>query len=191
MNRFFIIMMATLSLGTLATAEPITQTFFFDFEDITVNTVPEVPFVMGTSPNELTFDGQAFAGTTGTPELYHSGTSAWMILPDNGIGTIEFESAAAVVEFYLTTANGASRPAVVTSFDDEDTQLQRLVLPGNRGFTLVSLLGEIRRVEIENFYTSAASIDDLGFTPVVPIPEPSTAVLFTVGLGLMFWKRAA
>jgi len=145
-------------------AAPQDQDVFTDFEGITATTV-----VIGTGNVTATFTN-GFSATAGIPELYTSGIFGWMVDPGN-TGEIQFETNAAIVEFFARTRSIADGPSVVTAFDSLDQVVDSVTLNVGDPFQLVSMTGSIARIEFANNATAGCvdcmnSIDDFGFSPV-------------------------
>lgn len=177
-----------MSMCSIAIAAPQDQDVFEDFEGISPNTAVGDPITLGTTPNAATLAGDAFAGVVGQGVLYHSGVRSWMVV-ENGTGTIDFETNAATVEFFIRTHPTADGDTVVTAFDDSDTAIGPPITivkgttdpsdPLGKGFFLVQLTGNIDRIEIQNLATNVMNgIDDLGYSV---IPEPATLGLLLLG----------
>ena len=64
------------------TAMPQDLDFFTNFEDVIPNTVPGEIIVVGVSPTTANLGGDAFGGRANIRRLYHSGSRAWMVLPN-------------------------------------------------------------------------------------------------------------
>ena len=141
---------------------PEEQDVFTDFE-----TIDATEFSIGTGDVTATFTG-GFSGVAGILELYRSGTHAWMVR-ENNTGEIQFETNAAIVEFYARTLSTANGTSVLTAFDSQGQILDSVTLNPGDPFQLVSFTGSIARIEFVNNATCANcmnSIDDFGFSPV-------------------------
>lgn len=166
--------------GTAALALPEDQAVFTDFEGIS-----STDFVVGSSPASAHFSG-GLSDFLGIFELYHSGLYAWMIDPQE-FGLIEFETDAAVVEFYARNASFATQPTLIVAMDEHHEVVDSHQIDQNEAWELVTLRGVIDHIEVYNFDTEAMnSIDDFGFTPV---PEPGTLALLGV-VGAAVIRRA-
>jgi len=142
-------------------AAPEDQDVFTDFE-----TIDSTNFSIGTGDVTATFSG-GFSGVAGILELYRSGTHAWMVNESN-TGEIQFETNAAIVEFYARTLSTANGTSVLTAFDSQGQVVDSVTLNPGDPFQLVSFNGSIARIEFVNNATCANcmnSIDDFGFSP--------------------------
>ncbi len=182
-----------LLVAATVSAAPQDQAVFEDFEGFSPNTSVGDPILLGTSPDRAALTDNSFAGVVGQGALYHSGVRAWMVLEDSVALIDFFENNAAVVEFFIRTHPNADGDTVVTAFDDFNQVIGNPVTiaagfsdptdPLGRGFTLVSLSGDIDHITIANNATNTLNgLDDFGFTNV---PEPATLALVGVGLPLL------
>ena len=168
-----------ITLSCLVTTDslalPTDQDNFTSFESL--STMQGVPFSLGSTP-DVTFSGDAFSGVIGNIALYHTGSSSWMV-DGGGVGVIDFEVNAAVVEFFAKANPGLSpgETTVITALDDLDLQLDLVTVTPGEDWRLVSFVGDIDHVEVVNNALSTGfaaynGIDDFGYTPV---PEPQDA----------------
>ena len=147
-------------------AAPEDQEIFTDFEAF--DTGVDQPFVVGAAPSAATFSGNAFSGIAGIGELYFSGVRAWMVNP-GGIGTIEFDTNASIVEFWTRLRTGANGSSEYTTFDDADEIIDSVTITTPGPFQLLSFSGNIARIEIQNNAVGGNlmnSIEDFGFTTI-------------------------
>ena len=185
-RKHLIALLFIVGFTSVASAAPIDLEVFTDFDELVPNTVVGVPFDIGTEPERATFGGDAFKGIVGIPELYFSGSRAWMVIP-SGTGIIDFETNAVEVEFWGRTRSFASGSSVFTAFDDANGVIDTVTLTKNDNWQLISFSGNIDHIEVVNNDLSYMnSIDDFGFTP---IPEPSTFVLGFLGLVALIGYR--
>ena len=187
----------TLFAPATAFAVPQDQQVFEDFEGFSPNTNPTEPIVLGTSPSRAALTDNAFAGLLGIGSLYHSGVRSWMV-ETQSTAFINFpDNNAAVVEFFVRTHPDADGDTIITVFDDLDQVIGSPITiaagfsdpsdPLGRGFTLVSLTGDIDHITVENQATNFVNaIDDLGFTAV---PEPASLLLTSVVLPFLVRRR--
>ncbi len=149
---------------------------FEDFE-----TIDATDFRIGTGRETAQFRG-GFSGVAGIPELYLSGSHAWMVNPGRS-GEITFETNAAEVVFHARTRSTADDVSVLRAFDDQDVQVgDTITLTPGAPFQRVALTGSIARIQFDNPASCDScmnSIDDFGFSPV---PIPAAAWLFGSGL---------
>ncbi len=144
--------------------------FFTNFEDVIPNTVPGEIIVVGVSPTTANLGGDAFGGRANIRRLYHSGSRAWMVLP-NGTGVITFETDAEIVKFYARVLSNSTGDTIIRAFNGSDVIVDGPVTisPGT-GWQLVSFNGRIARIEVMNLDGSVMNgIDDFGFTPAPEI----------------------
>lgn len=186
-----------LLIATAASADPQDQAVFENFEGFSPNTGVGDPILLGTSPNRAALTDSAFAGVVGQGVLYHSGVRSWMVV-ENSVALIDFfENNAATVEFFIRTHPTADGDTVVTAFDDADQVIGGPVTipagfsdpsdPLGRGFTLVSLSGDIDHITVANNATNTLNgLDDFGFTNV---PEPASLALGGVCALLLTGRR--
>ena len=145
-------------------AAPQDQEVFTDFE-----TIEATDFSIGSGDVTATFTG-GFSGFAGIGELYNSGIRAWMVNPGN-TGEIQFETNAAVVDFFARTRSIADGPSVLTAFDSQGQVVDSVTLTPGNPFEEVIFTGSIARIEFANNATAACTtcmntIDDFGFSPV-------------------------
>ena len=93
-------------------AGPMDLDVFTNFESI--NTQTGMPFTLGDDSATAELSGDAFSGIIGVPELYFSGTQAWMVNP-GGTGLIQFEPNAAAVEFWTNSSRNANGSTIIPS----------------------------------------------------------------------------
>ncbi len=165
---------AVLSVSVIAVPEA--QTIFSSFEGIT--TTPGAPFDLGFTPTRATFSGNAFSATLLDPRSYHTGLFAWMV-QSNSVGHINFETNAAIVQFWARTNPSGGSPTIIEAFDAGNNSLGQTSVTQLDGWKFFNFAGDISRIEVTN--TDALlhnSIDDFGYTPV---PAPGAAVLLSIG----------
>lgn len=146
-----------------ALAAPQDQDVFTDFEMIESSN-----FSIGTGDVTATFTG-GFSAFAGIQELYNSGIRAWMVDPGN-TGEIQFETDAAIVDFFARTRSIANGTSVLTAFDSQGQVVDSVTLNPGDPFQEVIFTGSIARIEFANNAscgTCMNSIDDFGFSPVV------------------------
>ena len=123
-------------------------------------------FTIGDSPEAARFSGDAFSGVLGVPQLYRTGSSAWMVNPQ-GTGVISFQTPAQSMQFHARLRSTADGPTVITAFDAEDQVLDSVTLDNpNAAFQRVEFRGPISRIEVANNSSAANSvnsIDDFSF----------------------------
>jgi len=182
--RFVPIVSAALLLAsTVAWAAPQNQQVYTNF-----NNMSSTDFTIGTSPNSAHFTGGE-AAFRGIFELYHFGISndvySWFV--DAGdTGTIQFETNAAIVEFYGRRRTGSTVDGTLTAFDDNGDVITSASLLGG-DWQFFSWTGSIDHITFtNNDPTQTAALDDFGFTVV---PEPSFAAALLVGAGLLSTVR--
>lgn len=145
---------------------------FDDFERINAT-----DFLIGTAPDTAHFRG-GFSGVAGIPELYLSGSHAWMVNPGHS-GEITFETRAAEVAFHARTRSTADDVSILRAFDEQGVQVgEQITLHPGDPFRQVILSGSIARIVFENTAscdTCMNALDDFGFSPV---PIPAAAWLF-------------
>ena len=164
------------AISAAALAAPVDQDVFTDFEGIA-----ETDFTLGTSPDTAHFIG-GFSGVAGILELYNSGSYAWMVNPGD-TGTITFETDAATVNFFARTRSIADGNSILTAFDSLDQVIDTLTLTPADDWVEVLFTGAIVKIEFQNLASCndcMNSIDDFGFSAVVPVP--AAAWLFGSGL---------
>lgn len=169
-------------------ADPQLQAYFTDFEDVNPNTAIGEIIQVGVPPETAELGGDAFGGVVGLGQLYHSGLRAWMVV-QNGVGFIDFQPEAGVVELFATAHAAADGTTVITAFDASDAVVGTPVtLAPGTGFQLVSFTGSIASIEVVNNATNQMNgIDDFGFTPV---PEPGLGSMLYAGVtGVAFLAR--
>jgi hypothetical protein len=166
-------------------ADPQLQAYFTDFEDVNPNTAIGEIIQVGVPPETAELGGDAFGGVVGLGQLYHSGLRAWMVV-QSGVGFIDFQPEAGVVEFFATAHSAADGTTVITAFDANDAVVGTPVtLTPGTGFQLVSFTGAIASIEVINNATNQMNgIDDFGFTPV---PEPGLAYMLYTGVTGVAW----
>lgn len=168
-----------------ATAAPADLGVFTSFESISTAVGQE--FSIGDPAVAARFGGQAFSGVLGIPELYFSGIFAWMVVP-GGTASIRFEQDASRVEFYARTSSTANAALSITALDDGGSTVGSAILSPGSPFQLVSLVGDIDRIELTNLATGSshyASLDDFGYD----VPELATCLLQVASLGLLALRR--
>ena len=182
----FTLIAATLgtAISTAVNAAPMDQDVFTDFESI-----DSTDFTLGTSPDTANFTG-GFSGVAGIFELYNSGTHAWMVNPGD-TGTITFETDAETVNFFARTRSTADGNSILTAFDSIDQVIQTQTLTTGDGWVEVLFTGAIAKIEFQNLAGCATcmnSIDDFGYTTVVPVPA-SVWLFGSALIGLVGIKR--
>lgn len=183
--RVAVLVPMLLGVAERAAAAPADRTVFTSFESI--NTAVGQEFSIGDPAIAARFGGDAFSGVLGIPELYFSGIHAWMIVP-GGSASVRFESNASRVEFYARTGSTANGALNISARDDLGGVVGSAVLSPGAPFQLVSLVGDIDRIELMNLATGAshyASLDDFGYD----VPEPPASLLLAVALALLAPRR--
>ena len=167
-----------------ALAAPRDQDVFTDFEGIDSSN-----FSVGTGDVTATFTN-GFSAFAGILELYNSGRYAWMVDPGN-TGEIQFETNAAIVDFFARTRSTADGPSVLTAFDSQGQVVDSVTLTPGDPFQEVIFTGSIARIEFANNASEGCvscmnSIDDFGFSPVTTSDRADPVIDFG-GIGL--WGR--
>lgn len=174
---FWLVLALAGALAGPAQSSPMDQDVFTDFENL--SSLPSealLTYVHGTTPEQITFIGHS--GRRPTLALYRSGIRAYWLEPGE-VGFIEFETPAAVVQFFArdVTPVGASS---IEALDDMDAVLGSVDLTGSWLEYDFSGLGQISSLRVTNpGGATLTGIDDFG---VSFVPEPSPRFLSGVAL---------
>ncbi len=159
-------------LAGAAEASPMDQDVFTDFENLSADPAQALTtYVHGMSPEQVTFIGHS--GRRPTLALYNSGIRAYWLEPGE-VGFIEFETLAAVVQFFARDVSPAGASSI-EALDDMDAVLGSVDLTGSWLEYDFSGLGPISSLRVTNPGGSTLTgIDDFG---VSFVPEPSPPLL--------------
>ena len=164
MSRGMMVALSILLLPSVSTADPRDLDVFTSFE------IGDTGPIFGDPPDTATFVGGS-SMFVGNFSLYHSGSRSWQT-PSSTKTTIDFETPAAVVEFFAL--DKLSPDAVITTFDADGFVIDSLNLtssfPSLDFSNPFQFSGEIGSIEIDNPGGGNTWLDDFGYTTV---PEPS------------------
>ena len=89
------------------------------------------------------------SGVAGIPELYHSGTHAWMV-KGGDTGIIQFGPNTTEISFYAKALSNADNSSVITAFDSANNVIDTLTLTASDPFSKFTVTGLINRIEFTN-----------------------------------------